>query len=115
MLVQGIAGDKNGLGFFGLAYYEENRDRLKLVPIDNGKGAVLPSVETVKDGTYSPLARPVFIYVTDVAAKRKEVASFINFYLQNAATLVPDVGYIPLSGEDYQSELAKFKSFVTPQ
>ena len=115
VLVQGIAGDKNGLGFFGLAYYEENRDRLKLVPIDNGKGAVLPSVETVKDGTYSPLARPVFIYVTDVAAKRKEVASFINFYLQNAATLVPDVGYIPLSGEDYQSELAKFKSFVTPQ
>ncbi|HET9487418.1 MAG TPA: PstS family phosphate ABC transporter substrate-binding protein, partial [Chryseosolibacter sp.] len=77
VLVQGIAGDKNGLGFFGLAYYEENKDKLKLVGVNDGKGVVLPSVETVKNGSYSPLSRPVFIYVTDAALKRPEVASFV--------------------------------------
>jgi phosphate transport system substrate-binding protein len=111
VLVQGIAGDKNGLGFFGLAYYEENKDVLKLVGVDNGAGAVLPTIETVKNGSYKPLARPVFIYVTDTAAKRNEVASFVNFYLDNAPTLVPDVGYIPLSAEEYQQELSKFREF----
>ena len=114
VLVQGIAGDKNGLGFFGLAYYEENKDKLKLVGVDNGKGAILPSVETVKNGSYSPLARPVFIYVTDAALKRPEVAAFVGFYLDNAPTLVPDVGYIPLTDEEYQSEKGKLASFVAP-
>jgi phosphate transport system substrate-binding protein len=115
VLVQGISGDKNGLGFFGLAYYEENKERLKLVPIDNGKGPVMPSVESIKSGSYSPLARPVFIYVTDAAAKRKEVSSFVDFYLANASELVADVGYIPLTTEEYQSEASKFKTFVTAQ
>jgi phosphate transport system substrate-binding protein len=115
VLVQGIAGDKNAIGFFGLAYYEENKDKLKLIGVDNGKGVVLPSTETVKNGAYAPLSRPVFIYVTDAAAKRAEVSSFVNFYLTQAASLVPDVGYIPLTNEEYQAELAKFKSFVTPQ
>jgi phosphate transport system substrate-binding protein len=114
VLVQGIAGDKNGIAFFGLAYYEENKDKLKLVGVDNGNGAILPSVETVKGGTYAPLSRPVFIYVTDAAAKRVEVSTFVNFYLNNAPTLVPDVGYIPLNPEEYQTELAKFKTFITP-
>jgi phosphate transport system substrate-binding protein len=115
VLVQGIAGDKNGIAFFGLAYYEENKDKLKLVGVDNGKGAVLPSVETVKNGTYAPLARPIYIYVTDAGAKRPEVTSFVSFYLKNATTLVPDVGYIPLTTEEYQSEIAKFESFTKPQ
>lgn len=115
VLVQGVSGDKNGLAFFGLAYYEENKDRLKLVPVDNGKGAVMPSVETVKDGTYAPLARPVYVYVTDAAAKRPEVSAFVNFYLNNATTLVPDVGYIPLTAEEYQRESDKFKGFSTRQ
>lgn len=113
VLVQGISGDKNGIGFFGLAYYQENADKLKLIPINNGKGAVLPSVETVKDGTYAPLSRPVFIYVTDSASKRAEVAEFVKFYLGNASSLVPDVGYIPLTNEEYTSEAAKFNDFVT--
>jgi phosphate transport system substrate-binding protein len=73
---------------------------------------VLPSVETVKNGTYAPLARPIFIYVTDVAAKKPEVANFVNFYLTSAPKLVPDVGYIPLSGEEYQAEISKFQSFI---
>lgn len=115
VLVQGVSGDKNGIAFFGLAYYEENKERLKLVPVDNGKGAVTPSVETVKDGTYAPLARPVFVYVADAAAKRAEVSAFVNFYLNNAAALVTDVGYIPLTAEEYQRESAKFKGFSTAQ
>lgn len=113
VLVQGISGDKNGIAFFGLAYYEENKDQLKLVGVDNGKGPIIPSIETVKNGSYAPLARPIFIYVTDLAAKRAEVSSFVKFYLSNAATLVPDVGYISLSPEEYQSELAKFETFTT--
>jgi phosphate transport system substrate-binding protein len=113
VLVQGIAGDKNGLGFFGLAYYEENSDKLKLVGVKNEKGVVLPSSETIKNGTYTPLSRPVFIYVSDVAAKRPEVSAFVEFYLGNAPVLVPDVGYIPLSTEEYQTEAAEFKSFLS--
>jgi len=113
VLVQGIAGDKNGLGFFGLAYYEENKAKLKLVGVENDKGVVLPSMETVKNGSYSPLSRPVFIYVSDAAARRPEVAAFVNFYLENAAVLVPDVGYIPLTDEEYQSEITSFKTFLS--
>jgi phosphate transport system substrate-binding protein len=115
VLVQGVAGDKNGIAFFGLAYYEENKEKLKLVGVDNGKGAVLPSATTIKDGTYSPLARPVFIYVAEAAAKRAEVVEFVTFYLTNASALVTDVGYIPLTGEEYEAEKAKFKAFTTPQ
>lgn len=111
VLVQGIAGDKNALGFFGHAYYEENKEQLKLVGVDNGSGVVLPSSETVKNGTYAPLSRPVFIYVTKSAAQRAEVAAFVNFYLSNATTLVPDVGYIPM--EDYSKEQAKFTAFIS--
>jgi phosphate transport system substrate-binding protein len=113
VLVQGISGDKNGIGFFGLAYYRENADKLKLIPVNNGKGAVLPSVETVKDGTYAPLSRPIFIYVTGSASKRPEVTEFVKFYLGNASSLVSDVGYIPLTNEEYTSEAAKFNDFVT--
>ncbi|MEX1238357.1 MAG: PstS family phosphate ABC transporter substrate-binding protein [Cyclobacteriaceae bacterium] len=114
VLVQGIAGDKNGLGFFGLAYYEENKDKLKLVGVDDGSGVTLPSLETVKSGIYKPLSRPVFIYVSDVAAKRPEVVKFVEFYLDNAANLVLDVGYIPLSDREYETEQGKFQSFVSP-
>lgn len=112
VLVQGIAGDKNALGFFGLAYYEENVDKLKLIGVNSGKGVVLPSEETVKNGTYFPLSRPVFIYVSDRAAKKPEVVSFVDFYLKNASNLVPDVGYIALPTEEYAKESEKFSTFV---
>ena len=114
VLVQGISGDKHGLGFFGLAYYEENKDKLKLIAVKTDKGVVLPSAETVKNGTYIPLSRPVFIYVSDVAAERPEVAAFVNFYLDNAAVLVPDVGYIPLTDEEYEQQSSKLEEFVAP-
>lgn len=114
VLVQGIAGDKNGLGFFGLAYYEENKDKLKLVGVDGGKGVVLPSVETVKNGSYAPLSRPVFIYVSGASLERPEVAEFVQFYLENASVLVPDVGYIPLTDDEYQEEIRKLEAASAP-
>ena len=113
VLVQGIAGDKYGLGFFGLAYYEENKDKLKLVGVDNGNGAVSPSIETVSNGTYAPLSRPIFIYANNTAKDREEVKEFVEFYLNNAGDLVEDVGYIPLVSNEYEIEKEKFKSFIT--
>jgi phosphate transport system substrate-binding protein len=106
VLVQGIAGDETALGFFGLAYYEENRDRLKLLPVDdendeNGKGPLAPELATVTDGTYQPLSRPIFIYINKASLERPEVEAFIRFYLANAPTLVKEVGYIPLPARAY--------------
>jgi len=112
VLVQGIAGDKNSIGFFGMAYYEENMEILKLAPVDNGKGAVSPSKETVMDGSYAPLSRPVFIYVSETGIKKPEVSAFVRFYLQNASTIVTDVGYVALPEQQYKDETAKFESFV---
>ncbi len=106
VLVQGVATDPLALGFFGYAYYAENRERLKLVPIDdgneeNGAGPIAPSPETVTNGTYQPLSRPIFIYVSKVAADRAEVQSFVHYYLEHAAKLVAEVGYIPLPASAY--------------
>ena len=112
VLVQGVATDKYGLGFFGLAYYSENKDKLKLVGVDNGNGPVIPSMETVSNGTYDPLARPIFIYVNNSAKERKEVKEFVSFYLENAGGLVSDVGYIPLTKEEYMIEIDKFNKFL---
>lgn len=112
VLVQGIEGDVNALGFFGYAYFEENKERLKLVGVNGGNGIVLPSVETVKNGTYAPLSRPIFIYVNKNAARREEVKAFVNFYLETAGELVADVGYIPLPQEQYDKEVQKFAAFA---
>lgn len=112
VLVQGIKGDANSLGFFGLAYYEENKESLKLVPIDNGNGKILPNLETVSNNTYAPLSRPIFIYVNSVSAQRPEVVEFINFYLEKVNVLSKEVGYIPLPKEKYTEEKQKFDDFV---
>jgi phosphate transport system substrate-binding protein len=113
VLVQGIEGDKNALGFFGLAYYSENKDKLTLVAVDNGKGPVIPTKETVMSNEYAPLSRPLFIYVNEAATKRSEVVEFVNFYLDKAPTLVKDVGYIPLPENEYKDGIQKFKDFLT--
>jgi phosphate transport system substrate-binding protein len=117
VLVQGVASDKNALGFFGFAYFEENMDKLKLVPVDdeneaNGAGAVLPSVETVKNKTYAPLSRPLYIYVNSTAATRPEVQSFVAFYLDQAGTLAREVGYIAMTDAEYAAERKKFDEFT---
>jgi phosphate transport system substrate-binding protein len=109
VLVQGIAGDRDALGFFGYAYYAENKDKLKVVSIDNGQGPVLPSPETIRDGTYQPLARPVFIYISTKAATRPEVEAFIRFYLDNAKSLVEQVGYVPLPDHVYELVRRRFE------
>lgn len=113
VLVQGVSGDKNALGFFGLAYYEENQERLKLVGVDGGNGVVLPSYESVKDGSYAPLSRPVFIYVNSEAVKDEAVVDFVQFYIDNASELVQDVGYISLPEADYESQRTKFEAFLS--
>ncbi len=112
VLVQGVAGDKFGLGFFGLAYFEENKDKLALAAVDGGNGPVLPSAETVNDGTYSPLSRPLYIYVNSSSVRNPEVVEFVRFYLKEAGKLSKDVGYFPLTDADYAGELEKFNSFV---
>lgn len=112
VLVQGIATDKYALGFFGLAYYEENKDKLALVAVDGGEGPILPSMETVGNGTYKPLSRPIFIYVSSKAAQRKEVVEFVNFYLEMAPELSKEVGYIPLPADEYNKQKEKFDAFL---
>ncbi len=118
VLVQGVAADSNALGFFGYAYYEENQDKLKAVPVDdgdpsNGDGPILPSPETVANSTYQPLSRPVFIYVRRDSADRPQVERFIEFYLTNSSSLVREVGYIPLPDEAYALLLERFRNRVT--
>ncbi len=113
VLVQGVTGDNGGIAYFGLAYYEENKDKLKAVPIavKAGSPAVLPSAKTVEDGTYQPLARPIFIYVNATAAAFKpEVKDFVNFYLEQAPALVKEVKYVPLPAEDYAAVKTHFKA-----
>lgn len=117
VLVQGIATDKYALGFFGVAYYEENKDRLKIVPIDdekddNGKGPMEPTFENVTRGYYQPLSRPLFIYVNKTSADRPEVQRFIKFYLTKGAALTKEVGYIPLPPKAYDLALRRFEKRI---
>jgi phosphate transport system substrate-binding protein len=118
VLVQGVSGDENALGYFGYAYFAENKGKLKLVPIDdqkddNGKGAIAPSPETVGNGTYRPLSRPIFVYVKTKSLDRPEVQKFVDFYLTNPAKLVSEVGYIPLKDGEYTLTRQRFQQKKT--
>ncbi|MEZ5014322.1 MAG: PstS family phosphate ABC transporter substrate-binding protein [Chitinophagales bacterium] len=111
VLVQGVAGDKGGLGYFGMAYYEANKDKLRVVPIDNGNGnAVIPTQETVLNKTYAPLSRPLFIYVSLNALARPEVKQFVDYYIDNVAQLSKEVGYVPLQPEMYTDTKQKLSA-----
>lgn len=112
VLVQGVSGDKYGLGFFGLAYYEENSDKLRMVAVDGGEGCIEPSAETVSNGSYAPLSRPLYIYVNSSSLENPAVIDFVEFYLDEAPNLLQDVGYIPLTSEEYEREKEKFSNFV---
>lgn len=103
VLVQGVSRDAGALGYFGMAYYTENKDKLKAVPITmaEGKPGVLPSFETVENGSYQPLSRPIFIYVNAKSAEKPEVKEFVEFYLKNAAKLTKEVKYVPLPAKAY--------------
>ncbi|MCM3692415.1 PstS family phosphate ABC transporter substrate-binding protein [Neobacillus niacini] len=106
ILVQGVKGDKNAIGYFGYAYYAENKDSLKVVKIDGGNGPVEPNNKTIESGEYAPLSRPLFTYVKNSAIKdQEEVYDFVKFLLENAATLSEDVGYVKLPEADYTKQL----------
>lgn len=104
VLVQGVSRDKGGLGYFGYAYYAENSKKLKAVAIAAKPGGpgVLPSEATVKDGSYQPLSRPIFIYVNARAIERPEVKEFVGYYLGNAAKISREMKYVPLPEKAYQ-------------
>ncbi len=117
VLVQGIANDELALGFFGFAYYEANHDKLKLVPVDdgkddNGKGPIAPSADTVKNGTYQPLSRPIFIYGARRSVERPEVKAFVDYYLNEAPALVREVGYVPLGDAGYRLASERFQNLT---
>ena len=109
VLVQGISGDRNALGYFGFAYYAANADKLKLVAVDSGNGCVIPSLDSIAGGQYSPLSRPLFIYVNRASLERPEVRDFVRFYMVHGRYLTADVGYVPLSQQAYQNNLAFMK------
>lgn len=110
VLVNGVAGDRDAIGYFGFAYYVENKDKLTAVAVDNGKGAVLPADATILDGSYEPFSRPVFIYVNRKSADRPEVGAFVDFYLQQAAALSKEVGYTPLPESIYGTARTNWKA-----
>jgi len=114
VLVGGIAGDPNALGYFGFAYYEENADKLKVLGVDGGTGCIQPSVETIESQTYAPLSRPLFIYVSDVGLAKPQVEAFIEYYLTEGPALVRSVGYIPLDPEMYEQELQAVRQLAAP-
>ena len=113
VLVQGIAGDKYSLGYFGFAYYHENQDKLRAAAVLGPNGVVAPTVETINNGTYAPLSRPVFIYLNKASLARPEVAAFVDFYIRSAAKLAEEVGYIALPDVVYERVLQRIAKAET--
>ncbi len=105
VLVQGVEHNKNALGYFGFAYYASHKNRMRAVPIETQSGAVLPTIETVVDGSYSPLSRPLFIYVAESSLQRPEVRKFVEFYISEGPALAQEVGFVPLPAEATQVAL----------
>jgi phosphate transport system substrate-binding protein len=107
VLVQGVANNPGGLAYFGLAYYEENQSRPHAVSIDSGNGPVAPSQATVRNGQYAPLSRPIFIYVNAASLRRPQVQQFVQYYINNAATVSERVGYVALPQAAYATYLQR--------
>lgn len=107
-LVQGISTDKAAIGYIPYAYYPPNKQKLKVIGVDAGQGPVLPSRETVENGSYRPLSRPLFIYVSKKSAERTEVKSFVEFYMKEGLTLAEQVKYVPLPADAYRTALGHF-------
>lgn len=112
VLVEGVAGDKNALGFFGFSYYEQNQDRLKLVQVDSGNGCVAPSIETVQDLTYSPLSRPLYLYVNAASLSRPEVQEFLRYAIAEVSPLLPEVGFIGSPSHVYAEDQVKLEAAI---
>ena len=114
VLVQGVEGDTSGLAYFGFSYYEDNADKLNLVAVDDGSGCVKPSVETIQNGTYKPLSRPLYMYVNTAALKDKpQVKAFLDYAVANAEESAKTAKIVPLTSEQLtqaKDELAKAES-----
>ena len=114
VIERGVAGEPNALGYFGYAYYQANKEQLKVVAVDSGHGCISPSAQTVANGTYQPLTRPLFVYVNVTAAARPEVSSFIHFQLAPDSTkYVTQVGYVPLPMTALLTQVARFEKGTT--
>jgi phosphate transport system substrate-binding protein len=104
-LVIGIAGDRYALGYFGYAYYVENRDKVKAIAIDDGDGCVEATDETINSGSYTPLSRPLYVYTSVQALERPQVAAFFRFFLEYVEYIVPEIGYVPLPADQLQASI----------
>jgi phosphate transport system substrate-binding protein len=111
VLVQGVAGSKGGLGYFGFTYFEENANKLKAVQIDGGNGCVAPSIGDAQSGKYKPLSRPLFIYVSDVAAKKGQVRDFVDYYIDKIDEVVKESKYVPLTEQQKTTLKDEFETF----
>ena len=112
VIVQGVSGSKGGLGYFGFTYFEENSDSLKALKVDSGAGCVAPSVDTARDGSYTPLSRPLFIYPSKAGLAKPEVKAFLDFYLENDADIAEAAQYIPLSDEQKSEAKSTYDAFA---
>jgi phosphate transport system substrate-binding protein len=112
VIVQAVTGETGALGYFGYTYYEENQDALKALAIDSGEGCVAPSIETAQAGEYTPLARPLYVYVKDEAIERPEVQEFLRFYLENLDSVAETAKYIPLTEEQKGEQMTKFEELA---
>jgi phosphate transport system substrate-binding protein len=111
--VQGVSGTKGGLGYFGLSYYEQNKDELKVLQVDGGSGCVTPSRATVQSGDYAPLSRPLFIYPSAEALARPEVEGFVEFYIENSTEIAEQALFVPLTAtqqDQLRQQLAELKA-----
>lgn len=110
VIVQGVSGDKGALGYFGYTYFEENQNKLKAVQVDNGKGCIAPSSETAQNGTYAPLARPLFIYVSKKSYTKPAVKAFVGFYATNDADITKAAKFVPLNAEQKTKAAAEISA-----
>jgi phosphate transport system substrate-binding protein len=111
--VTGVSGSKGGLGYFGLSYLEENQGKIQGVQVDGGKGCVTPTKETVQDGSYTPLSRPLFIYPSDKALERPEVKAFIDFYVNNYQKIAQEALFVPMTDQQAAQAKAKVQKLAT--
>ena len=113
MTIQGVKGEAGAMGYFGLTYLEENTDIVKGIQVDGGDGCVSPSVKTVQDGTYSPLSRPLFIYVNDASYAQKDVVkAFVDYYVENAVPIAQAALFVPLTDEQTRTAQDELASLI---
>jgi phosphate transport system substrate-binding protein len=108
VIVQGVGGERGGLGYLGFSYYEENQDTLKAIEVDGGSGCVAPSVEAAQNGDYKPLSRPLFVYAKTESFSRPEVEAFLGYMIENAASIAEEADFVPLTEEQVQEAQTAF-------